>query len=60
MYFILLGGFFKSNNVLNHINRLKNNRIIILVDMGRKAFDRIQYFRNLIFKTEFLFDEKCC
>ena len=39
------GRFFKSNNVLSHINRLKNNHIIISIDTGRKAFDRIQYFR---------------
>lgn len=43
---LFLGGrFFKSNNVLNHINRLKNNCIITSIDMGRKAFDTIQYFR---------------
>ena len=39
------GRFFKSNNVLSHINRLKNNHIIISIDTGRKAFDRTQYLR---------------
>ena len=39
-------GFFnihKSMNVMPHINRLKNkNHMIISIDAGKKAFDKIQ------------------